>query len=84
MIMASTDAAQGKVTKCNNSSAGDCPGNIEKNSVASSDNDSVTNAITNNINNNDAIESTASPETSPLIRFFDFDESNYSYVLGYN
>ena len=84
MIMASTDDAQGKVTKCNNRAADDFTGNLENNSVASADNDSGTNAITNRINNNDTIESTASPEASPLMRYFDFDESNYSYVLGYN
>ena len=80
MIMANTNDVQGKIANNNNSSADDFQGNLEGNSV----NDSGTNAMTNRIDNNDAIENLASSEASPLMRYFDFDESNYSYVVGYN
>ena len=74
--MAKTDDVQRKVTNSNNSSADNFPVNLQKNSV--------TGSVTNRINNNDPIESATSPQVSPLMRYFDFDESNYSYVLGYN
>ena len=80
MIMANTNDVQGKTANNNNSAADDFQGNLEGNSV----NDSGTNAITNKIDNNDTIDSTATSEAPPLMRYFDFDESNYSYVLGYN
>lgn len=81
MIMANTDDVQIKVTKCNNISADNFSENLQENSLTGS----ITNSVTNRINNNDdARTNTASSEASPLIRYFDFDESNYSYVLGYN
>lgn len=70
--MANTDEVQGQKATNNNSSADDFTTN------------SVTYTFTNVANNNKPIDSQDCSEDSPLMRYFDFDDANYSYVLGYN
>ncbi len=72
MIMANTDDAQEQQTNNNNKP------------VASLATSSAKISATNLASNKQSMASNDNQESAPLMRYFDFDECNYSYVLGYN